>query len=462
MPASVERVRSVVDAILAGSPTTLLELKRKLAGELAIEPKAEVLQALSALFEMSDARARDVATRAAVLHLVLETAIAELWERPETDPAALDAALAELPEIIDIARAETAELAAAIDGIDRMQRDAVARIHGALKRPEDPLIAAQSVVPELTRLVTACRSGRLPEDAPHLVADEAAILAASSAPDTPARPERALVDTIALRSAIERAMTDGADAPALAELRAAHTVVSHRLDALRAQRFEKTRKGDPQLDAARKRLFTTYLGLAKALAGEAIEASSEVLERILAAEREGAAIDAEKAQAADALKSATAEGAAATVVEAAASPDVSRLIRERRRKKVLTYVTAALVPVAIGVNLYFLPRGGSGALIELQPLNVAMPVSAAMPIGGVLYSQTASFLWDGMNDAERTSRLTELGKIAGRQGYRTVVVVDDTRSERGYWTATGGVVLKPPKGEPASTEPGIGMGPVDP
>jgi len=460
--ASVERVRGVVDAILADSPTTLLELKRKLARELAIDPKAEILQALSALFEMSDARAREVATRAAVLHLVLETAIAEIWERPETDPEALDTALAALPALIDLARAEAAEVAAAIDGVDRMQRDAVAKIHGALKRPEEPLIAAQSVVPELTRLVTACRSGRLPEDAPHLVADEAEILAASSAPDAPARPDRALVDTVALRSAIERAMANGAETPALADLRAAHTVVSHRLDALRARRFEATRRGDPQLDAARKRLFTTYLGLAKALAGEAVEASSEVRERILAAEREGAAIDAEKAQAVDALKSATAESAAATPVEDVTTPDASQLVRERRRKRVLTSAFATLVPVAIGVNLYFLPRGSAGALVELQPLNVAMPVSTAMPIGGVLYSQTASFLWDGMNDAERSRRLTDLGKIAGRQGYRMVVVVDDTRSERAYWTATGGVVLKPPKGEPPSAEPGIGMGPVDP
>ena len=462
MVASVERVRGVVHAILAGSPTTLLELKRKLAGELAIEPRAEVLQALSALFEMSDARARDVATRAAVLHLVLETAIAEVWERPETDPATLDAALSALPAIIDLARAEEAELAAAIEKIDRLQRDTVAKIHGALRRPEDPLIAAQSVVPELSRLVGACRSGRLPDEAPHLSADEAEILAASSAADAPARPERALVDTVALRSAIERAMANGAEAPTLAELRAAHTVVSHRLDALRARRFEKTRKGDPQLDAARKRLFTTYLGLAKALAGETIEATTEVRESILAAEREGAAIDAEKAQTADALKSATAEEAAAAPAEAVTPPNAKDLIRERRRKKVLTSVMAALVPVAIGVNLYFLPRKTAGALVELQPLNAAMPVSTAMPIGGVLYSQTASFLWDGMSDAERNRRVTDLGKIAVRQGYRTVVVVDDTRTERAYWTATGGAMLRPPKGEPGSPEPGIGMGPVDP
>jgi len=458
--ASVVKVRGVVDAILADSPTTLLELKRRLAGELSIEPKAEILQALSALYEMSDAHARAVATRAAVLHLVVETALSEIWERPETDPAALERALSAVPEILDLARAEEAELAAAIDGIDRLQRDAVARIHGTLKRPAEPLMAALSVVPELSRLVTACRSGRLPEDAPHLAAEEAEILAASCEANGSVRPDRALVDTVALRSAIEHAMAAGSDPDTLAELRAAHTVVSHRLDALRARRFEKTRKGDPQLDAARKRLFTTYLGLTKALAGEPVEATGDVRESILAAEREGAAIDAEKAQAADAIKSA-ADRATEAPPETVAPPDVKDLVRERRRKKVLTSIIAALVPIAIGVNLYLLPRKGSGALVELQPLNVAMPVSAAMPIGGVLYSQIATFLWDGMNDAERTRRLSDLGKIAGRQGYRTVVIVDDSRTERGYWTATGGVVLKPPKIK-TDASPDIRMGPVDP
>ena len=462
MSGGVERIRGVVDGILAGSPTTLLELKRRLAGELSIEPKAEVLQALAALFEMSEPRARSVTTRAAVLHLLVETTLSEIWDRPEADPEALDRALAALPEIIELVRAEAAELAAAIENVDRMQRDAVAKIHGALRRPEEPLIAALSVMPELTRLAGACRSGRLEEDAPHLSGEEADILAASCTPDVPTRPDRPLVDTIALRSAIEREMGNGSDPAVLIELRSAHTVVSHRLDALRSRRFEKTRKGDPQLDAARKRLFTTYLNLAKAIAGEPVEPTGDVRERILAAEREGAAIDAEKAQAADAIKTAAAEGAAAVPVETVAAPDVQQLLRERRRKKVLTAVFASLVPVAIGVNIYFLPRGNSGTLVELQPLNAAMPVSAAMPIGGVLYSQTATFLWDGMSETERTRRLEDLGRVATREGYKTVVVVDDARTERAYWTATGGVVFRPPPAKTESSDLGIGMGPVNP
>jgi hypothetical protein len=441
--ASLERVRGVVDTILEEAPPTLLELKRRLAGELAIEPKAEVLQALSALAEMSDPKARAVTTRAAVLHLVLESAFSELWERPEADPAALDRALAALPALLDLARAEGSEVAAAVDAVDRTQRDAVGRIHGALRRPEDPLIAALSVVPELNRLVLASRAGRLEDDAPYLHAEEVRILAASSQADTATLPERALVDSVALRSAIERSLAEAAAPAALAELRAAHTVVSLRLDALRARRFEKTRRGDPLLDAARRRLFTTYLALSKALAGEAVEPTPDVRESILAAEREGAAIDAEKAHAADAIKSA-ADGAAEAPREAVLAPDARDLASERRRKKVLTSIVAALVPIAVGVNLWLLPRGSSGTLVELKPLNVAMPVSEAVPIAGVLYSQIATFLWDGMDDAERTRRLTDLGRIAGRQGYRSVVVVDDTRTERAYWTVTGGVKLRAP------------------
>jgi hypothetical protein len=350
----------------------------------------------------------------------------------------LTRALDALPSLLDLAREEASALAAAVEQVDRMQRDAVARIHGALRRPEDPLVAALAVVPELNRLVAATRSGNLADDAPHLHADEAEILANPGL-------DRGLVDSVALRSAIERALAEGSGAERLSELRAAHGVVSHRLDALRAKRFEQTRRGDAQLDAARKRLFTTYLGLSKALAGETGDpAGADVRESILAAEREGAAIDAERAQTADAIKSATDGTATDAAREAVQAPDVRDLVRERKRKQILTWTFAALVPVAIGVNLWLHPRGKTGALVELQPLNVAMPVSDAMPIGGVLYSQVATFLWDGMDDAERKHRLADLGKIAGRQGYRSVVVVDDSRTERGYWSAARGVTLRSP------------------
>jgi len=440
MPVGIDRVRGVVETILEDAPATLLELKRRLAGELSIEPKAEVLQALAALAEIRDPRARAVATRATVLHLLLESAHTELWERADPEPAALTVALEAVPAILDLAREEASALATAVETVERMQRDGVARIHGALKRPEEPLLAALAVVPELNRLVQASRSGQLAEEAPYLHAQEAEILTTSGI-------DRALLDSVALRSAIERSLADGAEASQLSDLRTAHTVVSHRLDALRARRFEQTRKSDPQLDAARKRLFTTYLGLSKALAGETVEPTVDVRESILAAEREGAAIDAERAQTAETIKTA-ADGTAADAPREVQAPDVRDLLRERRRKKVLTWTFAALVPVTIGVNLWLLPRGKSGALVELQPLNVAMPVSEAMPIGGVLYSQVATFLWDGMDDRERTRRLSDLGKIAGRQGYRSVVVVDDSRTERGYWSATGGVSLRSPSQAP--------------
>jgi hypothetical protein len=176
------------------------------------------------------------------------------------------------------------------------------------------------------------------------------------------------------------------------------------------------------------------------------EAAADDVVRVvlLAAEREGAVIDAEKAQTADAIKTAADGNTAEAAREVVQAPDVRDLLRERKRKRVLTWTFAALVPVAIGVNVWLHPRGKTGALVELQPLNVAMPVSDAMPIGGVLYSRVATFLWDGMDDAERKHRLTDLGKIAGRQGYRSVVVVDDARTERGYWSATGGVTLRSP------------------
>lgn len=440
LDAGVERVRGLVEDIVANPAATLLELKKRLASTLGIEARPEVLQALAALPELQAASARAVAIRAATLNLFMEASSAPVWAGRRLDTAELTTTLETLPALLRLAQAERAGIDDDLRGVERMQRDAAAKLVQMLAVSDDAVNAALAVGPEMVHLA---------HHTTELVDVEAQAVASAAAGET----DRAVVAAIALRSRIERILREQGGAPIseatrviLSDLRRSHAYVSHRLDAIRTRRFEQTKGGDRQLDGIRKRLFTTYLALTKALAGELTEAETVVRERIAAAEAAAAAIDAEKASTEGLMKDATTRTAEAPR-EAAVSMDARDVAGERRRKKILTWVFASLLPVAIGVNVWLLPRRGSQKVV-LEMLNGAMPVSDVTPIGGVLYSQVATFLWDGMSEEQRREKVEILGRVAGRQGYRSLVIVDENRRERAYWTATGGVTFR----EPSQTE----------
>jgi hypothetical protein len=121
---------------------------------------------------------------------------------------------------------------------------------------------------------------------------------------------------------------------------------------------------------------------------------------------------------------------------------VRDLARERRRRRVLIGVAAALAPCALTANIV-LHRGGGSKATAPSPdfLSRAMPVREVMPIGQALYSQVSTLLWDDLTAPERREKVKELGRLAAERGYQALLVVDESRRERARWSLTGGTEL---------------------
>jgi hypothetical protein len=454
-------IRKVLDGVLAGAPETMLELKRRLARELTIDPKPQVLQALSALRQISDPKGRAIGSRAAILHLAVEASVFELWDSADTTPEILDR-VALIPPLIALAASAEQAFDDAIDRVDPEERATIGRMHGALRLPEEPLLAAVVVVPELRRLSMAARSGTLSEAAPSLTSDERDAIASTGVQDgsDAMRANRVFVDAIALRTLMERDLAQfqalpprvaGDEAAAktrrdlsrrLESLRVAHGVVSDRLDAWRSEHFARARSSDGRLDRARRSLFAAYVNLSKALAGHlAEEFEGGVRERILEAEQAAAAIDALQLTTRGLMQVAAAGVEQSAETTTVLPPDMQDLVRERRRRNVLAGIAAALVPVALTANIAFYRERGRGPATTPDFLSASMPVRQIMPIGRALYSQVSTFLWEDLSEFERRDRVTELGRLAAQRSYQVLIVVDEARRERARWSLTRGAEI---------------------
>jgi hypothetical protein len=401
--------------------------------------------------------------RAAVLHVAVDLSVHEAWNTAEADPARLLRAVELIPPLIALTAGVERAFDESIVAVDRMERDAIGRLHAALYLPDQPLIAALVVVPEVARLVEAARLGTLADAAPSLTDDERAAIVAASSRNAGAatRRDRVQLDALALRLLIERDLASfKATAPPPAEdaegaehdrielcrrlesQRRAHEFVSRSLEAVRSERFARSHAPDRPLDQARRTLFAAYVQLSKALAGQSNEAEDSVRARILEAEREAAVVDAEKATTQNLLRQATAGVSSPTPEAVLALPEVRDLARERRRRRVLIGVAAALAPCALTANIV-LHRGGGSKATAPSPdfLSRAMPVREVMPIGQALYSQVSTLLWDDLTAPERREKVKELGRLAAERGYQALLVVDESRRERARWSLTGGTEL---------------------
>jgi hypothetical protein len=457
----VAHIRSVLEQIEADAPGTLLDLKRRLARELDVDPKPQALQGLAALRDVADRKGREIALRSAVLHFALELTEHETWNSAETDPVRLRCAVELIPPLIALTTRVEQAFDASIGEVDRFERDAIGRLHASLYVPEQPLFAAFVVVPEVARLAEAARNGSLADAAPSLTPAEIEVIVAASAEDegSPPRPDRVLVDAIALRTLIARDLAEfnalalqpgGDEAKAVARQgvrrrlvaeRMAHEFVAGRLEAMRSERFARTRITDRTLDRARRKLFAAYVDLRRALAGESAEDVESVRARILDAEREAAAVDAEQATQRELMRDATSGLQSPTPEAVLLLPASPELARERRRKRILIGVAASLLPLAVTANVVIV-RGGP-APIATNPdfLASAMPVREIMPIGQALYSQVSTLLWDDLTEAERRGKVKALGRLAAERGFQAVLVVDDSRRERARWSLTSGTEL---------------------
>jgi len=453
----MEDIRGVVDDVLAGGPTTLLDLKRRLAGELAFDPKPQALQALSALRDVSDVTARQIGSRAAILHLAVDRSMFELWESPDVSDAALDRGIAMVEPLLSLREEVEAAFEETIGTVDRTERDTIGKLHASLRLSEEPLLAAVLVVPELAKLRAAARDGSLAEAAPSLTPYEHEVIASTASDTETSRFDRVVLDAIALRTAMERetrafsvestAEPDGR--PARDALRLAHGIVSPRLDALRAELFTQTKKSNATLDEERRKLFAAYLGLSQSLAGHPAEIEASVQEQILEAELTGAAVDRAKSSREELLRDAATGGERPAPVAVELPPDMQDVIRERRRKRILIGIVAGLVPVALTANLLTFAHRTVAPTTASDFVASSVPVQEVVPVGPMLYCQVATVLWADLSDAEKAQKVTGLGKFAAQRGFRALIVVDENRRELAWWTADGGAKVVPK----SSTQP---------
>lgn len=467
------RIRSVLDGVLSGAPETMLDLRRRLARELTIDPKPQVLQALAALREISDPKGRAIGSRAAILHLAVEASVFELWDAEDATPELLHRGVALIPPLIALASSVEQAFDGAIETVDHPLRDTIGKLHASLRLPEEPLLAAVVVVPEVTRLAAEARNGTLATAAPSLTSEERDAIAATIAQGLGAatRGDRVFVEAIALRTLMERDTArflalppavagDVAAAQARRELsrrleseRLAHGVVSSRLDAVRSEHFARTQRSDARLDRARRSLFAAYIALSKTLAGHPADLAGSIREQILEAEHAAEVVDAEKRATQGLMREATAGVGQATATRIELPPDMEDLLRERRRRKVLVAVAATLVPVALTANIAFYRGRGTSPATAPDFLSAAMPVQQIMPIGRALYSQVSTFLWEDLTNFERRNKVTELGRLAAQRGYQVLIVVDEARRERARWSVTRGAEVVPDRSSEGPQQP---------
>ena len=439
----MEDIRGVVDDVLAGGPTTLLDLKRRLAGELAFDPKPQALQALSALRDVSDVTARQIGSRAAILHLAVDRSMFELWESPDVSDAALDRGIAMVEPLLSLREEVEAAFEETIGTVDRTERDTIGKLHASLRLSEEPLLAAVLVVPELAKLRAAARDGSLAEAAPSLTPYEHEVIASTASDTETSRFDRVVLDAIALRTAMEReTRAFSVESTAEPDGRPAR-------DALRAELFTQTKKSNATLDEERRKLFAAYLGLSQSLAGHPAEIEASVQEQILEAELTGAAVDRAMSSREELLRDAATGGERPAPVAVELPPDMQDVIRERRRKRILIGIVAGLVPVALTANLLTFAHRTVAPTTASDFVASSVPVQEVVPVGPMLYCQVATVLWADLSDAEKAQKVTGLGKFAAQRGFRALIVVDENRRELARWTADGGAKVVPK----SSTQP---------
>lgn len=459
LDAIVDNVRNVVDAVLAAPPATKLDLKRRLASDLGIDPDPETLYAFARVGEIEDPGGHGLVASAIQVRLAAQLTLHAIWGSPDIDPDALRHGESCLPAIEDLVRDEDRRFTASIDAVNRIERETVRRLRDPLRVDQEPLRAARVLAPEMVRLASACREGRLADVAPGIPSDEADQLTAVVRNAEP-RPERVVADAVVMRHRIAELLSEWCDARATATeepgtssdpavlverleaARAACRFVSSRLDATRSARFASSHAPDAALDEARRRLFAAYLDLNKILTGSGDDESADVSAKILEAEKVGAAIDARREETRALMRDAASTDESR--VEAVLPPDAQDLARERRRKKILIVVALALVPVAVITNLLLHPWGQHRSGFEGAQYEAAMPLREVAPLPDRVYTEVSGSLWSTLSETERRTKAGELGAIAEKQGFRALVIVDEERRELALWSAKRGAELVVP------------------
>lgn len=470
--------------VLRDIPESPLILRRRIEAELGFLVRPETVQATCRMAEIEDEEVVRSVRRLFSWHVVAVETIRSFWSARRLQDAIRPPGLNGMEWLLETLELLDVELFQLRERVERDYRDSARQFRSVLLPSPEPLRAAAVMIPEFEWIVRAAAEPRFEDRFPTLSGPEIEILriAATAETDSPALPERVIVDGIALRDLIEshlareeQGVADEASrsslggfergsarrtlriAPLVAN-RIAYSHLSARLQKrYAAQLADGDRDGSELNSRTQKRLFESYRRLSQLLTdvafgskteetdeAEAYDPHAGLRERIEDAEQVAEGVRAEKAAQEDLLEEAVGR---ASTGETAARPDDLRSGNGHGelRRRILTAIAGGLLVVAVATNLAIY-RG-----TEHEPpdpsvaLNAVMPMDEILPVGEMIFSEIPALLWSSMSDAERRANVDQVGRIAAQHGFTTAYLFDEERREVARWTADDGVELLTPE-----------------
>lgn len=489
LDARAEKVEAGLEWIVERRPEGRRESQRLAAEALGLLPPPELLQALERLASPEgDTALASPLARAIMVHRVLTDLEARDFFQPTVlEPDLLGRCASVFPEL----QRRLEELHHALEWLSEdtgpRERETLEKLAGSLLPERDLLVACAVLAPRLERLARAATNGRIVSE-PWLEDGEIELFSAAipGRIEQTAEPERALLDAAALRFAIledleswslirdvgEPGLPEDGDQAAgsvvqqrenlLEELRAdltAYRVIAGRLqdrhDELRTaasiEEADRVARAKRDAFAAFTRLTAALREPSRAPASseasedpQRAEALARLLEEAERADAEAQAGVSEEEVCLDALR----EVREGRTRGASLPPGVEELRRERRRRRRLIGVAAALLPVAVAVNLLLFLSAPTQPVTDPEVFFTAVPVRQVVPVGAMMVSEVSSVTWGALSESERSRRVERLGRMAVEQGYASVYVVDERGAELATWNGEESAELLPSAGEP--------------
>lgn len=466
-----------IEALLADMPVSTLEARRLITRELHFEPRAEELQTIVRVAhdESPHGPRRDIPRRLLCVRVLADMELKQLNEGRPLEPRWIDRVSGTLPAIRRTVREIEDELRTlvATEALSPGDRDYLLQAGDALVCPRDEIIAGSVLAGQLARLTHAVHEGNLVEIAPSLTEREQQLIRCAVLGDEqPANaPSRPCIDAIALRTLLERLMSDWQALPQwpesddaqkaerqallerLQQARVALDAVAARLQQQQdmalmanlddfAEEIRRTGRGLFSLKLKLAHILRDPLGSGARETENPIVETEALRELLRECVREEIPVGDQTRRLTreeiylDALKK---ERDAAPEPE---QPDMGMDHRrkERRRMKWMIGTAAALGCISLVVNILLLPPSADHPeKPSLRKFDTVMDVSRVQTAGPMMFTHVDG--WHELDKDTQRSRVERLGQTVEADGFRMVFVLDEYGQPAAYWGSEQGISL---------------------
>jgi len=472
-------VESRIDSIQAEIETVLETLPRDasaagelLSSKLELEPTPELLHAIMCLAHDAGGYGplRDLARSALALRILSDRELHVVFDSAALDAAALGQAAVLMPSLLMIVTTLEEELQSRLESVDATTLEYARNVNKWIVPERETLIAAAVLAPRLSELAALGDGEQILAAFPALGGRDASMIASVNRGQLETdEGDRCCINARVLQMVIDEDLDELArlaegspDDPAVTASRAeavarlerakqAYDVFAERLQERQdAALVSGSRETANRLRMAKQGLFSTYLALVAGLknpealipARKAPQASArleELLERC--AEGEAAidappAADPTEALCREALHDLAQEPAGS--IEDRSEEDVRR---DRQRNVSLAIISGLLFTAALVIYSSLMTRPEFDPVFRADELPPSIHVSRAITIGPMMYAQVNRILWDDLTQAERLSRVEQLGRVANDRGLQTVFLTDEKNANLARWTLSQGPTL---------------------